>query len=102
MRLRNVFRSRSDADSTPSRNTPVYTVEPADQSAGSTVYTGVFRDGVESPSERDRKTSRNLIEHAGHAVYVTDTTGTIQYVNPPLTEHTGYEPADVLGETPAI
>ncbi|PHQ38729.1 histidine kinase [Halorubrum persicum] len=74
----------------------------ADQSAGSTVYTGVFRDGVESASERERKTFRNLIEHAGHAVYVTDTSGTIQYVNPAFTEHTGYEPADVVGETPAI
>ena len=66
------------------------------------VYTGVFRDGVEEAAARDLRTFRNLVEHAGHAVYVTDTDGTIEYVNPAFTEKTGYDPADAIGETPAI
>mgnify|MGYP000300745532 CR=1 FL=1 len=70
--------------------------------SGDPVYTGVFRDGVEEAATRELRTFRNLVEHAGHAVYVTDTDGTIEYVNPAFTEHTGYDPAEVIGETPAI
>ena len=66
------------------------------------VYTGVFRDGVEEVGGETLETFRNLVEHAGHAIYVTDVDGTIEYVNPAFTDHTGYEPEEVLGETPAI
>ncbi|WP_256403346.1 PAS domain S-box protein [Halorubrum salinum] len=66
------------------------------------VYTGVFRERTEGTRGRDLRTYRNLIEHAGHAIYVTDTDGTIEYVNPAFTEHTGYEPEEAVGETPAI
>jgi len=66
------------------------------------VYTGVFRERTEGNRGRDFRTYRNLIEHAGHAIYVTDTDGTIEYVNPAFTEHTGYEPSEAVGETPAI
>ncbi|MFC7185676.1 PAS domain S-box protein [Halorubrum yunnanense] len=72
------------------------------QSSGEPVYTGVFRDGVEEATARDLRTFRNLIEHSGHAVYVTDPSGTIEYVNPAFTDNTGYEPGDAIGETPAI
>jgi len=74
----------------------------ADASADETAYTGVFRDDAASVDDLERRTFRDLIEHAGHAVYVTDTSGTIQYVNPAFTDHTGYEPSDAIGETPAI
>ncbi|SDF63718.1 PAS domain S-box-containing protein [Halorubrum xinjiangense] len=67
-----------------------------------TVYTGIFRDGVEEVGGTVTETFRNLVEHAGHAIYVTDTDGTIEYVNPAFTDHTGYEPEEALGETPAI
>jgi PAS domain S-box-containing protein len=70
--------------------------------SGDPVYTGVFRDGVEEAAARDLRTFRNLVEHAGHAVYVTDTDGTIEYVNPAFTENTGYDPDEAVGETPAI
>ncbi|WP_049982188.1 PAS domain S-box protein [Halorubrum sp. BV1] len=66
------------------------------------VYTGIFRERTEGARGRDLRTYRNLIEHAGHAIYVTDTDGTIEYVNPAFTEHTGYEPEEAVGETPAI
>ncbi|MFW5916870.1 MAG: PAS domain S-box protein [Halorubrum sp.] len=73
-----------------------------DASETEPVYTGVFRNGVEEVGDREHNAFRDLIEHAGHAVYVTDTNGTIQYVNPAFSEHTGFEPADAIGETPAI
>ncbi|TKX87077.1 PAS domain S-box protein [Halorubrum sp. SS5] len=74
----------------------------ADRDGRDPVYTGIFRDGVEEVGGRRAETFRNLVEHAGHAIYVTDTDGTIEYVNPAFTEHTGYEPEEALGETPAI
>ena len=67
-----------------------------------TVYTGVFRDGVAETQSRDLETFRNLVEHAGHAIYVTDTDGTIEYVNPAFTAKTGYDAEEAIGETPAI
>ena len=76
----------------------------ADAATGDTdaVYTGVFRDGVEEVGRTVTETFRNLVEHAGHAIYVTDTDGTIEYVNPAFTDHTGYDADEALGETPAI
>jgi len=67
-----------------------------------TVYTGVFRDGIAGPQRRDLETFRNLVEHAGHAIYVTDTEGTIEYINPAFTEQTGYDTEAAIGETAAI
>ncbi|SFR46380.1 PAS domain S-box protein [Halorubrum sodomense] len=66
------------------------------------VYTGIFRDGVDEAGGETLETFRNLVEHAGHAIYITDVDGTIEYVNPAFTDHTGYESEEVLGETPAI
>ncbi|WP_049906297.1 PAS domain S-box protein [Halorubrum tebenquichense] len=66
------------------------------------VYTGVFRDGVEEVGGAVTETFRNLVEHAGHAIYVTGVDGTIEYVNPAFTDHTGYDADEALGETPAI
>jgi len=69
---------------------------------GKPVYTGVFRERSSGDRDREFRTFRNLVEHAGHAIYVTDTDGTIEYVNPAFTRHTGYEPEQVIGETPAV
>ncbi|MEF8778275.1 MAG: PAS domain S-box protein, partial [Natronomonas sp.] len=35
-------------------------------------------------------------------IYITDTDGTIEYVNPSFTEITGYAPEEAIGRTPAI
>ncbi|EMA59154.1 PAS domain-containing sensor histidine kinase [Halorubrum lipolyticum] len=74
----------------------------AHEVGGETVYSGVFRERNPSARDRELRTFRNLVEHAGHAIYVTDTDGTIEYVNPAFVRHTGYEPAEVIGETPAV
>lgn len=45
---------------------------------------------------------REAVHHAGHAIYITDPDGTIQYVNPAFEEITGYEATDAVGNTPRI
>lgn len=42
------------------------------------------------------------VEHAGHAIYMTDTEGRITYVNPGFEEITGYSAAEAVGQTPNI
>ena len=43
---------------------------------------------------------REAVEHAGHAVYMTDADGTIRSVNPAFEAVTGYDEASVVGRTP--
>ncbi|QCC49316.1 bacterio-opsin activator domain-containing protein [Halobellus limi] len=45
---------------------------------------------------------RKAIEHAGHAIFLTDPDGTIEYANPAVESVTGYEPEEVLGENPRL
>jgi PAS domain S-box-containing protein len=42
------------------------------------------------------------IEHTGHAIYITDVEGTIQYVNRAFEKATGYGREEALGRTPRI
>ena len=82
---------------------------PVEISASRVTYDGepailsVVRD-ISRRKERGRwlRTFEQAVEQAGHAVYITDTDGTIEYVNPAFEEITGYEKATVVGETPAI
>ena len=45
---------------------------------------------------------RQAAEAAGHAIYITDPEGIIEYVNPAFEEITGYNRAEALGETPSL
>jgi len=45
---------------------------------------------------------RKAIEHAGHAIFLTDSDGTIEYANPAVETVTGYEPDEVVGENPRL
>ena len=45
---------------------------------------------------------RRAAEAAGNAIYITNTNGVIQYVNPAFEEITGYSRGEVLGETPGL
>ena len=51
---------------------------------------------------REEDAFHKIVECAGHGIYITDTAGEIQYVNAAFEELTGYEAAELLGETPAI
>lgn len=57
------------------------------------------RDYSESVSEQ---LCLEAIEQTADAVYITDSNGTIEYVNPAFEEITGYERAEVVGKTPQI
>ena len=52
--------------------------------------------------ERSLRAFREAIEQAGHSMYLTDTDGTIEYVNPAFEEMTGYSADRAVGETPHI
>ncbi|TYL37404.1 bacterio-opsin activator [Natronococcus pandeyae] len=45
---------------------------------------------------------RKAVEHAGHAIFLTDPDGRIEYANPATETVTGYDSADVVGETPDL
>ena len=51
--------------------------------------------------ERVRKLER-AVEQSPATVVITDTAGTIEYVNPKFTELTGYSVAEVLGQNPRV
>ncbi|MFC6862416.1 PAS domain S-box protein [Halomicroarcula sp. GCM10025817] len=70
---------------------------------GERAYLRVARDVSERRARTRRlRTFEQAIEQAGHAVYITDTDGTIEYVNPEFERLTGHDAADVLGATPAV
>jgi len=45
---------------------------------------------------------RKAIEHAGHAIFITDSDGTIEYANPAVESVTGYERDEVIGGNPRL
>ncbi|MWV39508.1 PAS domain-containing sensor histidine kinase [Natrialba sp. INN-245] len=63
----------------------------------------VSRD-ISERKRRERKLEqfRKAIESAGHAIFLTDREGTIEYVNPAFEEITGYAASEAVGETPSI
>jgi len=44
----------------------------------------------------------SAVHQAGESVLITDLSGVIEYVNPAFTANTGYQPAEVIGQTPAV
>jgi PAS domain S-box-containing protein len=52
--------------------------------------------------ERDLQRIKQAVESAGHAIYITDPDGVIEYVNPAFEEMTGFSEAGIVGETPRV
>jgi len=80
------------------------TIAPVRDDAGTvTSYVG-FQEDVSERKEReqDLQLFRNAVENAGHAVFITDKAGTIEYVNPAFEEQIGYSRAEAVGRTPGI
>jgi len=48
------------------------------------------------------RTLTTAVEQSANAVVITDTNGTIEYVNPRFTETTGYSAAEAVGQNPRI
>lgn len=57
---------------------------------------------LEGSSTQDGTLFKRLVEETEQAIYLTDTAGTITYVNPAFEEITGYTAAEAIGQTPAI
>jgi PAS domain S-box-containing protein len=51
---------------------------------------------------RQLRRFQEAVEASGHAIFITDADGTIEYVNTAFEEITGYSRAEVMGETPDI
>ena len=56
---------------------------------------------LKSQTERLRK-FQQAIEASGHGIMITDTDGTIEYINPAFEEITGYSSTEAIGSTPTI
>lgn len=52
--------------------------------------------------ERELRTFEKAVESAGSSIYVTDTDGTIEHVNPAFEANTGYAREEAVGERPSI
>lgn len=81
-----------------------FTGNPTTEDTGEVIgITGVGRVLTERKQRTQQlRQFREAVEHAGHAVYITDPDGTIEYVNPAFENITGYEADKALGETPDI
>ncbi|WP_256289775.1 MASE3 domain-containing protein [Halobellus inordinatus] len=76
------------------------------------VYLSVVKTGITEPQktlyrelarrEDEARKFEQAVEHSGHAVVITDRTGTIQYVNPAYEAMTGYTEDELLDENPRI
>ncbi len=53
-------------------------------------------------AEREKTRLATVVEQAGEAIVITDTEGTIQYVNPAFEQVTGYTAQEALGKNPRI
>jgi PAS domain S-box-containing protein len=51
---------------------------------------------------RELRVFRKAVEHSGHSIYMTDTDGTIEYVNPAYESQTGYDREEAIGRDPSV
>jgi PAS domain S-box-containing protein len=61
-------------------------------------------DEITDHRQREDRLERleRAVEASGHAIYLTDATGEIEYVNPAFEEVTGYTASEAIGSTPRI
>ncbi|WP_251330663.1 PAS domain S-box protein [Haloplanus pelagicus] len=64
---------------------------------------GTMQDITERKErERDLQRIKQAVESAGHAIFITDPDGKIEYVNAGFEETTGFTQAEVVGKTPHV
>lgn len=63
----------------------------------------IARD-ISERKEREHEWHRmkRAVDSSGHAIYITDTDGTIEYVNPAFEAVTGFDASEAIGRTPRI
>jgi PAS domain S-box-containing protein len=59
---------------------------------------------IDERKQREQKLQqfRKAVEQTAHVVYITDTDGTIKYVNPAFEEITGFSESEAVGQDPSI
>ena len=63
----------------------------------------ILMDVTERKADEESRARLTMaVEQAGESIVITDTRGTIQYVNPAFERITGYDRTDVIGRTPRI
>ncbi|WP_435186767.1 PAS domain S-box protein [Halobellus sp. EA9] len=77
--------------------------EPQYEDGELTRVRGTIQDITER-KEREHNLQRieQAVESASHAIYITDTDGIIEYVNPAFEELTGFTQTEVVGKTPRV
>ena len=76
------------------------------------VYLAVVKTGLSDPQqtlyrklsqrEAEARKFKQAVEHSGHAVLITDTDGSIEFVNSAYEQMTGYAKEELLGQTPRL
>jgi PAS domain S-box-containing protein len=77
---------------------------PVFDARGNIVHVAIFAQDI-TDAQRAEALSRRLataVEQAAEAIVITDTNGTIEYVNPAFERVTGYTRAEVIGANPRI
>lgn len=70
---------------------------------GQQLVVALIRDTTEEKHrQQELEAFREAVEHAGHSIYITDTSGEIRYVNPAFEEVTGYDASEAIGNTPGL
>ncbi|MCW5201879.1 PAS domain S-box protein [Desulfobulbus sp. US4] len=70
---------------------------------GKRMFTAIIRDISERKKREEKLTKfQKAVNEAGHAIYLTDKEGIIEYVNPAFEKITGYPAKEVLGCTPKL
>ena len=73
------------------------------RSNGETLRLTAIRDMTERRKmEEDLRVVWRSVEQSSASVVITDTTGTIQYVNPRFTEVSGYSAREAIGQNPRV
>jgi PAS domain S-box-containing protein len=74
-----------------------------DQAGDVTNYVG-FQEDITERKERemDLQLFKKAVENAGQSVFITDSDGTIEYVNPKFESRSGYTREEAVGRTPRI
>jgi PAS domain S-box-containing protein len=75
--------------------------EPQYEDGELTRLRGTIQDITErKENERELQRIKQAVESAAHAIFITDTEGTIEFVNPAFEELTGFTESEVIGKTP--
>jgi PAS domain S-box-containing protein len=73
-----------------------------EREGGSHVLLSAREITARKDAERTLRRTQRAVEASGHAIYITDADGRIEYVNPAFEEITGYAADEAIGQTPNI